>query len=262
MNGVYGDKPNVDNIPAKDGDVKMESPEKISQKRLMGGSDNEQHSGRFYKMLRVDAEGWSGRHCTVTPRHHNEAAAHADTSIVPVIKPNTVAEMVLMHQCCCGCTLRMCTIIIAILFVSLSFVQIGTSMYYLLTYQDIYDDVNRGELVIKTLLTEVLVYSAMQAICSVLLLYGAIKEKSGMVLPWIATEILVTIVMAVIGVIVYTGGFSDSAIAVVDLKVRVFVCIIIYVLFNLYSLVVVCSYYRTLREKPDTVKLIAYRGVN
>ncbi|XP_049944034.1 uncharacterized protein LOC126425134 isoform X2 [Schistocerca serialis cubense] len=256
MNGVYGDKTN-----AKDEDVKMESPEKISQKRLMDGSHNEQQMGGFYKMLRVDAEGWSGRHCTVTPTHHNAAAAHADTSIVPVTKPNTVAEMVLMHQCRCGCTLRMGTIIIAILFVSLSFVQIGTSMYYLLTYQDIDDDVNRGKLVIKTLLTEVLVYSSVQAICSVLLLYGAIQEKSGMVLPWVATEILVTIVMAVIGIIVYTGGFSDSAITVVDLNVRVFVCIISYVLLNLYSLVVVCSYYRTLREKPDTVKLIAYKGV-
>ncbi|XP_049794929.1 uncharacterized protein LOC126209842 [Schistocerca nitens] len=141
MNGAYGDKTN-----AIDEDVKMESPEKISQKRLMDGSDNEQHRGRFYKMLRVDAEGSSGRHFTVTPRHHNAAVAHADTSIVPVIKPNTVAEMALMHRCCCGCTLRMGTTIIAILFVSLSFVQIGTSVYYLLIYQDIDDGVNRGEL--------------------------------------------------------------------------------------------------------------------
>ncbi|XP_049841821.1 uncharacterized protein LOC126292059 [Schistocerca gregaria] len=258
MNGVYGDKTN-----AKDEDVMMESPEKIAQKRLMDGRDNEQNRGRFYKMLPVDAEGRSGRYFTVTPRHYKAAAARADTSIVPVIKPNTVAEMVVIHQCCCGCSLRMGTIIIAILFVSLSFVQIGTSMYYLLTHQYIDDVVNRGELVsvIKALLIEVLVYSAMQAICSVLLLYGAIQEKSGMLLPWVVTEILVNIVMAVIGIIVFSGAFTSTAIAIVGLNTRVFVCIVIYVLFNLYSLVVVCSYYRTLREKPDTVKLVAYRGV-
>ncbi|XP_049864420.1 uncharacterized protein LOC126365832 [Schistocerca gregaria] len=55
--------------------------------------------------------------------------------------------------------------------------------------------------VTKTQLIVTLVFAIIQAICGILLLFGAIQEKAGMLLPWVVVETLVVIASTVVGII-------------------------------------------------------------
>ncbi|XP_049768470.1 uncharacterized protein LOC126106293 [Schistocerca cancellata] len=203
--------------------------------------------------------------------------------------------MAVLNQCCCGCSLKTGTIIIAVLYVIASLVQIATTANSLHTHQYVDEDLNYaidnfnslvhtdiekqlrdtaekldndfglkgsdGSLtrtvnkalpyktkVTKTQLIVTLVFAIIQAICGILLLFGAIQEKAGMLLPWVVVETLVVIASTVVGIITCIALIAVAETATAGFIAVVFV--VLYVLLSVYFLLVVYSYYQTLRENP------------
>ncbi|XP_049795622.1 uncharacterized protein LOC126210431 isoform X2 [Schistocerca nitens] len=104
--------------------------------------------------------------------------------------------MVVLKQCCCGCSLRAGAIIIAIFFV----------------------------------------------------------EKAGILLPWVVVQTLLLIAVTAMGIVSCIKAFAviESTIA----GIITVVWVVLYFLLSVYSLVVVYSYYRDLRDNPRPVRLI------
>ncbi|XP_049768835.1 uncharacterized protein LOC126106539 isoform X1 [Schistocerca cancellata] len=208
--------------------------------------------------------------------------------------------MVVLKQCCCGCSLRAGAIMIAIFFVVWSLVDIGTSANSLNTYHYIDDDlsaaidkfnshvytdvenplINTGDTlnnhlalkgedgrlsstmdkalsqtrVTKAELILGVFFSVIQFICGILLIYGAIQENAGILLPWVVVETLLLIAGTVMGIVSCIKAFAviESTIAG---SITV-VWLVLYFLLSVYSLVIVYSYYRDLRGNPRPVRLI------
>lgn len=202
--------------------------------------------------------------------------------------------MAVLNQCCCGCSLKTGTIIIAVLYVVYSLVQIGTTANSLHTHQYVDEDFNlaidnfnkfaqtdiekhlrntaetldkdfglkgkdgsiTGTLdkalpktqVTKTQLIVGLVFAIIQAICGLLLLFGAIQEKAGMLLPWVVVETLVVIATTIIGIITCVALIAVAETATGG--IIAVVAVIFYLLLSIYFLLVVYSYYQSLRENP------------
>ncbi|XP_049841822.1 uncharacterized protein LOC126292061 [Schistocerca gregaria] len=98
------------------------------------------------------------------------------------------------------------------------------------------------------------VFSIIQFICGILLIYGAIQEKAGILLPWVVVETLLLIAVTVMGIVSCIKAFAviESTIA----GIIAVVWVVLYFLLSMYSLVVVYSYYRDLRDNPRPVRLL------
>ncbi|XP_049768713.1 uncharacterized protein LOC126106470 [Schistocerca cancellata] len=150
------------------------------------------------------------------------------------------------NHCCYTWSLGTGTIIIGVLNVIGSILQIAVVANNWDLYQYANDDISGENSDTKRELVTVLVFGIIQAICSVLLITGAVKEKASMLLPWMVVETLALVVATVIGIIL--------GIFLIELRIGsvIIVFVIFFLCLRLYFLRVVLIYYRTLRENTRT----------
>ncbi|XP_049943920.1 uncharacterized protein LOC126425053 [Schistocerca serialis cubense] len=248
LNAVDRDADN----PAQDEGVEMISLEKSSWEA--NDSDNERQSRRSDTLPLADA-GWQCRRGSDdTAGHHTDAAtAQAESlqSNLPVRKPKSVAVMVVLSKCSCGSYLKTGTIITSVFCLVLCLVEIATLPYISLTIDT---DMNRLKPVILTQIVIGFALSIIRIVCSILLLTGAIQKKAGMLLPWMAVEAVVDVGTAVVGIILCIAHFPHPHTAFIGSIEYAFT--VIYVLLGGYVLIVVYSYYQTLRTNSGSVRLL------
>jgi len=138
----------------------------------------------------------------------------------PNPKPSRMTEQkCLVQQCCCGCTLRTGSMIIAVLNLIANIFNIANG-----AYSAVGPDHYQGGWV-------GVIVAILHLIVSILLIIGINKEKRNFIMIWVWVSIVVIVITLIVGVIsIFSGGLS------------VLIASIIAVLLWGYCVVVVRSY--------------------
>ncbi|XP_047099753.1 lysosomal-associated transmembrane protein 4B-like [Schistocerca piceifrons] len=183
---------------------------------------------------------------------------------------------VLFKSCCCGCTLKTGTILIALWYQAASVVQLATMAYrwetgdYMggsndQTLQRVFDPeeanllrrpyLNSLEIMYTyPLLIISLMMNVFEVVSCAMLLYGAMKERYGFVLPWMIIETLIVASSSVVMVQVSSAFLSDKEFYAAGIVGLLFCCA--FVVVNGYLILVVYSFYRSLRMQLSSKQLL------
>lgn len=183
---------------------------------------------------------------------------------------------VVFRSCCCGCTLKTGTILIALWYQAASVVQLATMAYrwetgdYMggandQTLQRVFSP-EEGSLLRRPYLNSLeimytyplliisLVMNVFEVISCAMLLYGAMKERYGFVLPWMIIETIIVTSSSVVMVQVSSAFLSDKEFYTAGIIGLIFCCL--FVVVNGYLILVVYSFYRSLRAQLSSKQLL------
>ncbi|XP_049841826.1 uncharacterized protein LOC126292064 isoform X2 [Schistocerca gregaria] len=171
----------------------------------------------------------------------------------PFKKRNRLVELLAVTDFCCGCTLRTGSIITAVLFLVWSLAQIAAASYALFMLGNTYPVYTTWAAIDKIVIAY-LTYYVIEVICDIILIIGAVKDKTVLFLPWMIIQVLVDLLLAVVGVIAWAADFWYE-LPFDGLTISFSAGI--YLFSDMYFLRVVYSYYRTL-QKSDAVRVVVY----
>ncbi|XP_046981772.1 uncharacterized protein LOC124550988 isoform X2 [Schistocerca americana] len=171
----------------------------------------------------------------------------------PFKKRNRLVELLVVTDFCCGCTLRTGSIITAVLFLVWSLAQIAAASYALFMLGNTYSVYTTWAAIDKIVIA-CLTYYVIEVICDIILIIGAVKDKTVLFLPWMIIQVLVDVLLAVVGVIAWAADFWYE-LPFDGLTISFSAGI--YLFSDMYFLRVVYSYYRTL-QKSDAVRVVEY----
>ncbi|KAJ9596638.1 hypothetical protein L9F63_012335 [Diploptera punctata] len=142
--------------------------------------------------------------------------------------------VVMLRQCCCGCSLKTGTIIIGVLNLIAACLGFGSGGVLL----------SQKETEFKTMGIVELILAAVLIIISILLIVGAMKDRPALLAPWMICAIIIMIVTIIIYIVGAAKAFqhSDSSTGVSYL-----ISALIYSILETYFILVVYSLYRELR---------------
>lgn len=150
----------------------------------------------------------------------------------------------MLRQCCCGCTLKTGTIILGVL-------DAIAAAYYLISSIVVasaaiaVDDKNKTYLeTAATLATVLAVFSAVLLLVAICLIVGAANSKPNLLIPWMGYTIVFIVENTVVN-IYYAVQYFELAEGAFG--AGMIVGAVIYLLLQLYFLLVVYSLFRELR---------------
>jgi len=149
--------------------------------------------------------------------------------------------VVMLRQCCCGCTLKTGTIILGVLNILGGLVNLITGIA-----AGVASDFVEGEskTVVVTVGVVLAVLGGILLLVSICLIIGAAKDNPALLVPWLVFTVVFLIVNTVLNIVSAAEYFALKDIAG---GAGNLVAAAIYILLEIYFLLVVYSLYRELK---------------
>ncbi|XP_049953946.1 lysosomal-associated transmembrane protein 4B-like [Schistocerca serialis cubense] len=192
----------------------------------------------------------------------------------------TQANTMMLADCCCGCSLRTGTILIALWYLAASLVQLATMAYRLhtgdymggandQTLQRMFSSDSNSLLphpyldtveimYTYSLLITSIVLNVIEALACAMLLYDGIKETIRFALLWVIIKAIITCLSSLVMVQMSTAFLSDDEFYLPGI-IGLLICGI-FMAISAYFILVVYSFYRSLRQKLAPKVQIVKKG--
>ncbi|XP_069678896.1 uncharacterized protein [Periplaneta americana] len=142
--------------------------------------------------------------------------------------------VVMLRQCCCGCSLKTGSIIIGVLelIAGISNLVVGIT-----SASSSYSDVEGAAIAIA-------VFSALLIVVAICLITGAVNSNAFLLVPWMLFNFVFMIVYAVTNIIIAAQNIADGY---PEAGAGNIIGVVIYVLLQVYFILVVYSLFRELK---------------